>query len=180
MRPVSKNTAETSTRAVRSSTARLSRVASDSSGASGTRTMVRPSSSPERQGGEEADHQLVGVRPQGDAPSRVSQEPGESLADPLSLSHRVLPLVVHIARRVQPGSHLAIEATIRPGLVGVSGEQEALRYPESGIVGREGVGGGVEGRGVHWVRGFSHWRAGFDAWLFTTETRKTRKLKLQR
>ena len=109
----------------------------------------QPGAGPQRQGGQQTDHQLVGVRPQRDPASGVSQQPGESLADPLGLSERVLPLVVHVSRRVQPGSHLAVEATVGPGLVGVPGEQQALRYSESGVVGREGVGGGVEGRGVH-------------------------------
>ena len=111
--------------------------------------VTRPGPRPEGQGGEQPDQQLVGVGRQRDAAPRVSQEPGKSLADPLGLAERVLPLVVHVSRRVQPGRHLAVEPAIRPGLVGVAGQQQTLGDPESRIVGREGVGGAVEGRGVH-------------------------------
>ena len=107
---------------------------------------------PERQRGEEADDQLVRVRPEGDAASRVSQEPGESLADPFGLGERVVPFVVHEAGRVLPGRLLAVEAAVGPRLVRVAGEQEALRHGEPGIVRCEGVGGSVEGGGIHWVR----------------------------
>jgi hypothetical protein len=91
----------------------------------------------------------VGIRAQCEAAARVSQETREPFAHPVGPGHRMLPLVVHVAGRVQPGRHLSVEAAVRPRLVGVAGEQQALGYGESGIVGREGVGGGVNGGGIH-------------------------------
>ena len=158
MRPVSKKTVDTSTRAVRSSTARLDarqrierslgnpddaqallleavELASDAVEFAVGRHEPRPRSEGRA---EAAGPPGRGVRRSAIPPPRLS-EPGESLANPLGLIECMLRLVVHVARRIEPGGHVAVEAAIRPGLVGVSRQHETLRDADRDS-GREGVG----------------------------------------
>ena len=191
--------------AVRSSTARPSRAASDSSGASGTRTMASPSSAsrsscrrmlwnspsvvtrrgrvPSGSAEMRRTTSSCVFAPRATPPPASPTQAGESLADPVGLGERVIPFVVHEAGGVLPGCGLPLETPVGPCLVRVSGEQEALRHGEPGIVRCEGVGESVEGGGIHWVMSIEVHAPPLGASAtspaasqeFTTEARKTRK-----
>ena len=125
---MSKKTAETSTSAVRSSTAaaearrqRLDRRLGHPDDlepflrqpielpADGVELAIggdEPRPRPERQGREKAHDQLVGVRPQRDTAARIAQQAGEARAHPLGLGEGPIPLVVHVPRGVEPGRRL--------------------------------------------------------------------------
>ncbi len=99
----------------------------------------------ERERGEEADEELVGVRGEGDGAGVVAEEAGVAAADALGLLERARPLLVDELRGVEPGPHLPLEAAVRPGLVGVAGQEQPLGHAEARVVRREGVGGDGEG-----------------------------------
>ncbi len=110
-----------------------------------------PGPSSQRQGGKQPDHQLVRVGAEREAAASVSQQAREARADPLGLCERMLPLVIHIPRRVEPSRRMGIEAYVRPGLMGVAGEQEPLRHGEAGVMARERIGRTVEGVRIHQI-----------------------------
>ena len=61
----------------------------------------------------------------------VANEPCEPFPDPLRLLETVRPLVVNVLGRVEPGPLLGLEADVRPGLVRMAGEQNALSDAEA-------------------------------------------------
>ena len=97
----------------------------------------------QRQGGEEADDEFVGVRAQRVVPVvralGASEEFGVPGADPIPAGERLLPLPVHEPGGVLPGPELSREAAVGPRLVRMSREEQPLRDPEAGIVRSERV-----------------------------------------
>jgi hypothetical protein len=104
----------------------------------------------QRQRRQPSNDQFVRVLPERDVPRYVTNEAGEALADPLRLRRGFLPLQIDELGRVEPGPLLRREPDIGPGLMRVSGQQEALRDAEVLVVDGE----------------ISHWRS-------TTESRKS-------
>ncbi len=171
MRPVSKNTVETSTSAVRSSTARASRGASVSSGRSATRTISSPSSasrsswrrmvwnSPsvvtsrgrrsERQRGKQTHDELVRIRRERYTSAGASQQPCEAVAHVLRLRERMLPFVVDVPCGVEPCILVRLERLVGPGLMRMAGQQQAFRDAEPRVERRERIRGGVQRRRIH-------------------------------
>ena len=104
----------------------------------------------ERERGEQAHHQLVGVGRQRDAAARVAEQAGEPLPDLFGPGEGALPLLVHQLRRVEPRVGLGLEADVGPGLVRMAGEEQPVRHPEAPVVRREGIGRAGERGEVHY------------------------------
>ena len=85
----------------------------------------------ERERGEQAHHQLVGVRRQRDAAARVAEQPGEPLPDRLGPGEGALPLLVHQLGGVEPRLGLGLEADVGPGLVRMAGEEQPVRHAKA-------------------------------------------------
>ncbi len=91
------------------------------------------------QRGQQPDHQLVGARGEGDVAVRIAQKPPVARAHAVGDDGNPVPLVIHVLGGIQPGAPLTLEGHVRPRLMRVSGEQEALRDPEASVVGGERV-----------------------------------------
>ena len=97
-----------------------------------------------RQRGKEANEQLVGVRTEGDAAARVSEESRVARPHSLGAGARRLPLVVDEARGGVDRASVPFPRTVGPRLVGVAGEQEPVSDVEARVVAGDGVGVGVQ------------------------------------
>ena len=85
----------------------------------------------QRQRRQPARDQLVRVGAKRDTVRNVANEPSEPFLDPLRLLETVRPLVVNVLGRLEPGPLLGLEADIRPSLVRMAGEQDALTDAEA-------------------------------------------------
>ncbi len=86
----------------------------------------------------------MGVSAQSDGCVGVTQQAAIADPDLFGALERQVPLGIDVFRRVQPRLSLAVEAHVRPGLMGVTRKQKALGYTEVGVVGAERVGRGTE------------------------------------
>ncbi len=125
----------------------------------------QPGSRTQGHGGQQSHDQLMGVRRKGQPATRVSQQPDKPIADPLRLNEGVLPLVVHVARRIEPRRRLRVEGRIGPRLVRVAGEEQPLGHPEPRVVRRERVRRIVERLWVHYSSVLIAQRSGNRGWL---------------
>ena len=71
-----------------------------------------------------------------------TEQPREARPDVLRPLFRLCPFVIDQFRRIQPRLLLRIERHVRPGLVGMAGQQQALGDAEAGV---------VEGERGHWT-----------------------------
>ena len=160
MRESSKSTAETST-ALAPGASAASRSASVSTGRAGSRTTSSPSSAqppelapqrvelavgrdelrplPQRQRGQEPQHELVRVRGERDRRAGVVEQPPHSFAQPLRLRERPLPLEVRVLGRVLPRLELPLAPDVGPRLVRVPRQEQPLGDAELRVVLRERV-----------------------------------------
>ncbi len=100
----------------------------------------------ERQRREPAHDELVGARAKGDLPTGIAEQRAVALADALGAGEGELPLLVDRPRGVVEGFDDPLARDVRPGLMGMSREQQPLADPEVAIVRGEGVGVGRERR----------------------------------
>ena len=96
----------------------------------------------EVEAGEEADHQVVRAGAERDLAARVVQQAAEPGAHLVGLRERALPLVVDAFCGVVERLELAVAGDIRPGLVRVPGQQQAIGHAKARVVRGQGVGRG--------------------------------------
>jgi hypothetical protein len=94
----------------------------------------------EGEGGEETDEKLVGVRAEGDVTVWPPEPRAKRLTDPLGSFEGAAPLVVDVFGCVVPGLELPLASDVGPGLVRMTGQEDALRDAESRVVGGERFG----------------------------------------
>src|SRR5207249_10047813 len=75
---------------------------------------------------------------------RVVEQLREAAPHAVRHGESVLPLVVYVLRRVEPGALLGLETDVRPGLMRVAGQEQPLGDAEPAVVTRERVGARVE------------------------------------
>ncbi len=81
---------------------------------------------------------------QGDQPFAVVQQPGVAAPHAIGLRGGLFPFSIDEFRGIQPCLLLPREAAIRPRLVRMAGEEQALVDAKLTVVGRQRVRGGVE------------------------------------
>ena len=94
---------------------------------------------PQRQRGQEPQHELVRVRSERDRRAGVVEQPPHALAQPLRLRERPLPLEIRVLGRVLPRLELPLAPDVGPRLVRVPGQQQPLGDAELRVVLRERV-----------------------------------------
>ena len=94
---------------------------------------------PQRQRGQEPQHELVRVRSERDRRAGVVEQPPHPVAQPLRLRERPLPLEVRVLGRVLPRLELPLAPDVGPRLVRVAGQQQPLGDAELRVVLRERV-----------------------------------------
>src|SRR5207253_5627628 len=93
--------------------------------------------SPQGQRREPAHDQLVRIHAQRDGAVRVVEQLREAAPHAVRHGESVLPLVVYVLRRVEPGALLGLETDVRPGLMRVAGQEQPLGDAEPAVVTRE-------------------------------------------
>jgi len=77
-------------------------------------------------GREEPDDELVGVRGKRDAIWRIVEQACEPTPDFIGSLERLVPHIVDQLGGIQPGLLLRFERDVRPGLMGMTGQQDSL------------------------------------------------------
>jgi hypothetical protein len=97
----------------------------------------QPGAAPQVERGQEAQHQVVRAGAERELRVRVAEEAAQPVPDPVGLLERQRPLAVGVPGRVHERVDLPGQRHVRPGLVGVAGEQQPLGDAEAGVVRRE-------------------------------------------
>ena len=66
-----------------------------------------------------------------------AEEPPEARLHPRRLLRRALPLLVDVLRRIEPRALLRLERHVRPGLMGMAGEEQTVAHAESRVMVRQ-------------------------------------------
>ncbi len=88
----------------------------------------------QRQRRQEPEHELVRVRRERNRRGRVGEQPPYSLAHPLRLRERALPLEVGVLGRVLPRLQLSLAGHIRPRLVRMPRQEQPLGDAKGRVV----------------------------------------------
>ena len=90
-----------------------------------------PGTLPQRQRGEEAQNQLVGVLPERDRAVAIAEQLRVPTPDAVRFLPGTRPFLIDELRRVVPRLDLSLEADVRPGLMRVPGQEQPVGNPEA-------------------------------------------------